>query len=108
MLGVLVVEVSEERPLGIGVVAPGILAVVRRTSDETLLVLANLSDEAVDGFTLDLDAGLPCGATFTSAETIFGAATATPPVVTAGGRFAAYAPLRGLGPKESVVIRLSP
>jgi hypothetical protein len=84
----------------------GVYAVLRQDGDETLLVLANLGDEAIDGAGLTLDAGPLCGEPI--AEIIFGSAAVTAPTVTASGGFDGYVPVAHLEPRQAVVVRLSP
>ena len=84
----------------------GVYAVLRQGVDETLLVLANLGDEAVDGASLTLASGPLCGRP--TAEVLFGAADVAAPSVTAGGGFDGYVPVTHLEPRQAVVVRLSP
>jgi glycosidase len=82
-----------------------VAAFLRADGSEALLVVANVSDEPVAGPTLSLDAGPLCGEP--RGEVLFGPAdAAASPVVTATGGFAAYGAVEGLGPRDTVVIRL--
>jgi glycosidase len=84
----------------------GIVAFLRHVPGETLLVVANVSNQPLDAVRLDLEAGPLCGAP--AADTILGDGVAAPPTVTAAGGFADYAPLERLAPREAVVLRIGP
>jgi glycosidase len=87
--------------------APSVLAVLRSTPDERLVVISNLSAEGVTGPLLGLADGPLCGQP--SAEVVFGGApTVTAPQVTATGGLADWRPLDKLDPRQTVVIRLAP
>jgi glycosidase len=82
-----------------------VLAFLRATPDETLLVASNLAKEPVANPELSLADGPLCGQP--SAEALLGAsAHVRAPQVTATGGFDAYRPIDNLGPRQTVVIRL--
>ena len=84
-----------------------VVAFLRFDGSETLLVVANVSDEPVAGLELSVEAGPLCGQP--RGEVLFGPAdAAASPVVTAAGGFEGYRPVGGLGPREAIVIRLAP
>jgi glycosidase len=90
--------------------AGAVLATIRRTPAETLLVLANLGTAAVSGETVSLAAGPLCGTL--SARVIFGgsqpAATLPPPIITSSGGLVPYTPVATLAPESVTVIALGP
>jgi glycosidase len=74
-------------------------------SDGAVLVVANVADRPVPSFTLSLAEGPLCGVA--EAETLRGPAIAAAPKVSASGGFDDYAPLtEGLGPRETLIVRL--
>lgn len=82
-----------------------VLAFLRTTPEETLLVVSNLSKEPVANPELSLADGPLCGEP--SANALLGAsARVRAPQVTATGGFDAYRPIDSLGSRETVVIRL--
>ncbi len=81
-------------------------AMVRSTADEQLLVLSNLSDAAVSGYTLDLAEGPLCGAP--KARVAYGSGTPVAPSITVSGGFSAWSPLPELPPRSVTVISLEP
>ncbi|HYO87771.1 MAG TPA: alpha-amylase family glycosyl hydrolase, partial [Candidatus Limnocylindrales bacterium] len=83
-----------------------VYAFLRRTPEDTLLVLINYTDQVVTDLLLEARAGaLP---PVTQAEVIFGAATeATIPQLAEDGSFEDWAPIPSLGPHDTVIIRLS-
>jgi alpha-amylase len=86
--------------------ASSVAAFLRSDGNETLLVVANVSDEPVAEVELSVGAGPLCGEP--RGEVVFGPAKApASPVVTAAGGFEAYRPVDGLGPREAIVIRLA-
>jgi len=83
-----------------------IVAYLRSAASETLLVVANVSDEPVTRLELSVDAGRLCGQP--RGEVLFGPAdAAATPVVTTAGGFEAYRPVEMLGPREAIVISLA-
>lgn len=82
-----------------------VYAFLRRTDDETLLVLINYTDDTISDLTLSARAGALTPVT--QAGTIFGAADATAPTVAGDGSFADYAPVSSLAPYETIIVRLS-
>lgn len=82
-----------------------VYAFLRRSADETVLVLINYGDETVTDLTLSARAGaLPA---VMQAETVFGTAEAWIPAVAEDGSFEGYAPVESLAPYETVIIGLS-
>ena len=91
--------------------ASSVLATLRTTPDETLVVLFNLADEAVAAPTLSLLDGRLCGQP--TGTVVFSATPAAPrpvaaPPVNATGGLNPWQPVESLGPRETVVIRLTP
>ncbi len=84
----------------------GIHAYLRTDADEVIAVIANVSDEPIDGASLTLDAGPLCGVP--TVDVLFGDAAVTAPTVNADGGFDAYVPIEHLEPRQAVVVRLSP
>jgi alpha-amylase len=78
-----------------------VLAVARRSTEETVLVITNLGITAASGPTVDLSplAGCHPGGGGTA---IYGTATIAPP----GGDLSAYRPVDQLAPGQTLVIRL--
>ncbi len=87
-----------------------VLATLRRSSDETLLVLANLATTAVTDETISLDPGSLCGSL--NARIVYSTAGLTgnlpAPVVSATGGLAGYQPIGSLAPQSVTVIALDP
>ena len=78
-----------------------VLAVARRSTEETVLVITNLGITAASGPTVDLSplgGCIPAG----GGTAIYGSATIAP----AGGDLTAYRPVDQLAPGQTVVIRL--
>ncbi len=93
--GTALVESSDER----------LYALLRYDAAGALLVLVNVSEEPVTGYTLALDGGpLPAGV---GASLLLGEGDPAPPDVADGG-FSGYTPLPDLAPYSSAVIRLAP
>ena len=91
--------------------AEPVIAWLRTTADETLLVVVNVSDEPVDTYGLALDGGPLCGpVTARLVGTIGGDPGAAPsaPQVTADGGLDGYEPLPVLAPRSGHVIALEP
>ena len=99
---------TEHRALAIGdqiavdAEAPSVVAYLRNAPGQTLLVVSNLADGAVDGPALRLEAGPLCGAP--AARVVHGVGQAADPVIGATGGFDGYIPVPRLGPRESIVI----
>ncbi|NDJ62150.1 MAG: alpha-amylase [Chloroflexi bacterium] len=92
---------------GIRAISQPIYPFLRVTPDETLLVVINLSDEAISDYGLTLDEG-PL-ATVSGAEIMFapsGAAAISIPELNGAGGFAAYQPLPELPPRSTLIIQL--
>ncbi len=91
--------------------AEPVIAWLRTTADETLLVVVNVSDEPVDTYGLALDGGPLCGpVTARLVGTIGGDPGAAPgaPQVTVDGGLGGYEPLPVLAPRSGYVIALEP
>jgi glycosidase len=86
--------------------ASSVVAYLRHVPGQTMLVVANLADEAVDGPALRLEAGPLCGAP--SAHVVLGVGQAADPVIGPTGGFDGYVPVARLGPRESIVIEFGP
>ena len=89
--------------------AGAVLATIRRTAEETLLVLANLGTLPVSAETVTLAAGPLCGTPH--ATLILGApglADPSAPVVTPSGGLAPYVPVATLAAQSVTVIALRP
>ena len=78
-----------------------VVAFLRHAADETILVVANLTDQPTSSVTLDLEAGPLCRVA--SMEILHGTADFVLPTVTAQGGFDAYQPVPGLRPREVLV-----
>ncbi len=88
-------------------VVPGsknVYSFLRFTEDETLLILVNLSDEAVTDYALTLSEGPLSGQP--GAEIIFGEGEAALPTLNAAGGFDDYKPLDTLPPQSSTIVQL--
>lgn len=85
-----------------------VLAAIRSTPDETLLVVVNASDKPVAAPVLSLAVGPLCGSP--NARFVVGDGTARPlsPAVLAGGGFSGYRPLDSVPPQSVSVIALAP
>jgi len=90
---------------------PAVVATLRRSGDQTLLVLVNLSSAPAADVGLTLDAGPLCG-TVRAAPVATDEAPAPPvalgPLVTAGGGFAGYVPVAELPPRSLSIWQLEP
>jgi glycosidase len=84
--------------------APSVVAYLRHSPRQTMLVVVNLADETVDAPVLSLERGPLCGTP--SVRVVYGSGEATDPVVGATGGFDAYVPVPRLGPREGIVIEL--
>jgi alpha-amylase len=85
---------------------PAVSASLRQALDETVLVVANLGDEAISGVGLSLDAGSLCGTPTT--ESLLGPGDIASPSITATGGLDGYVPVARLGARETLVVRLAP
>lgn len=81
---------------------PRVHAFWRYTNDEVLLVVVNLGDEPVSGYTLDSPAG-PLSPGMTAAL-VYGAGELAQPTITGAGGLAGYTPLSELPPQAGTVI----
>jgi len=79
---------------------------IRHSEGETVLVIANLSNQPVTDYQLALSQGPLNGKP--RAQLLLGTGQPAPPVVNAAGGFDAYKPLPNLAPKSSQVILLKP
>lgn len=90
--------------------AGSVLATIRRTSDETLLVLANLGTTAVTDETVSLASGPLCGTP--AARVVYSSAGVTgvlpSPIITATGGLAPYRPIASLAPQSVTVLAIGP
>ena len=82
-----------------------ILSYLRASSDETLLVLINIDDVPVSGYTLELSLG-PLSGSYQSAS-LLGASVISPLTANAKGGFDGYIPLSELPPYSVFVIQLT-
>jgi glycosidase len=83
-----------------------LLAFLRHSENETLLVLINPSKNTVTDYSLDLEAGPLSGPV--QAELLFGIGSPMTPDVTDTGGFSGYAPIETLPPQSTFVIQLTP
>lgn len=77
---------------------------IRQNMDETLLVLINVSDEAVSDYHLNLESGALSD--ITAATPLLGQGEVTVPMVNANGGFDDYVPVAELAPYSTTVIQL--
>ncbi len=82
----------------------GVYACLRYAEDETLLVVVNLSRQAVDDYALSLAESLLAGEL--DAALLLGDGEARAPQIDEAGGFAGYVPLDSLPPQSSFVIQL--
>lgn len=92
--------------LEVDAASDAVVASLRTTPDETLLVVANLAAEPVSDYALGLAAGPLCGSP--SATIVHGGGSPEPPRVEAGGGFSGYRPLASLPAHGLTVIALQP
>jgi glycosidase len=78
---------------------------IRHTADETLLVLVNLSDEAVSDYAVTLESGVLAGTA--SAVLLLGEGELIAATVNTDGGFSDYTPLPELAPDSTTIIQLS-
>jgi alpha-amylase len=94
----------------VGASSRKVAASVRVDGAEQLLVVQNLSADAVDGVRLNLKSGPLCGTP--AADVVYASASVppsgAPPVVSPHGGFSNYVPIDELQARSTVVIRLSP
>ena len=84
----------------------GVYAYLRHAGEETIAVVANLTDEPVDGASLTLGTGPLCGKP--AADLLLGQGSVAAPIVNGAGGFDAYVPVQHLEPRQAVIFRLSP
>jgi alpha-amylase len=82
-----------------------VVAFLRTSGEEAVLVAANLGTEPVAAPALSLSAGPLCGSV--SAKTLLGQDGAAAPAITAGGGFDDYVPIESLAGRETLVIELT-
>ncbi|MBF6605302.1 MAG: DUF3459 domain-containing protein [Chloroflexi bacterium] len=87
-----------------------VLATIRRSADETLLVLANLGTTAVTNETVSLASGPLCGTPAVRVVYGSGGVTGDPPspIITATGGLAPYRPIANLAPQSVTVLAFGP
>lgn len=83
---------------------PAVYAVLRRTADQTLLVMVNLEETPISDYQLSLSEKLLTDGTVTPAS-LFGTIEATP-VTISGGMFSGYKPVNELRPYKSYIFAL--
>jgi len=83
-----------------------VVATLRSTPLERLLLVANLSDAPVSGYALDLPAGALCGSP--TAEAILGARAVGSPMVLPDGSVTGYRPFSTLAPRSVAIVALNP
>ena len=81
-----------------------VYAALRYGEGETILIVANLSEDAVSEYALSLSSGPLAGVA--SAQMLLGEGSPAAPKINVTGGFDAYAPLPTLPPKSAVVIAL--
>jgi glycosidase len=91
--------------------AEAVIAWIRATADETLLIIANVSDQLVSDYGLTLDEGPLCGVLHAGlvAKAPFGGVvpTAEAPVVSSSGGLDAYKPFQSIGPRSGFILELT-
>ena len=85
--------------------ASSVYSFIRHTADDALLVVVNLLQEPVDGYTLSLAEGPLSGAV--GATLLFGAGAVGAPAVNDAGGFDAYTPLPTLPARSSFIVALT-
>lgn len=80
----------------------GIYAFLRHDSEQTLLVIVNLADEAAEGFTLSLDRS---DGDLSSPTLIYGEGAVAAPTVNADGGFVDFAPVSALEARGLLVLQ---
>lgn len=84
-----------------------IMAYLRQTEGETVLVLVNLSNRQIEDYALTLESG-GLATSVSSAELLFGhSETVTVPQVSEAGGFAEYQPLPSIAPYATYVLKLN-
>ncbi len=83
-----------------------LIAFLRQSSDEKLLVVINLDEKPVSDYSLTLASSRLTGTL--KATELLNAAQVVPPVLNAQGGFANYKPAAELAPRTGYVIRLTP
>ena len=83
-----------------------LIAFLRQSSDEKLLVVINLDEQPVNDYVLTL-ANSKLTGTLKATE-LLNAAEAVPPALDAQGGFTDYRPIAELAPRTGYVIQLTP
>ena len=86
--------------------SPGIYAYLRHAGEESIAVVANLTDQAITAPSLSIAAGPLCGAP--RAASLLGAAVQSAPTISPSGGFVGYVPVAHLEAQDALVIRFSP
>lgn len=86
--------------------AKRLVAYLRTSEDQTVLVIINVDDQPATDYTLTLENG-PLAGEYTL-STLFGEGNATPLTVSAAGGFEAYTPLAEIPPYAVLVFELTP
>ena len=81
--------------------ARGVYAFLRSDEQERLLVLINLDDEPIEGFTLSL---AESGRDLSAPKAVFGGSEISAPVLNAVGGFNAYVPVQALNAHSTIVL----
>jgi glycosidase len=79
---------------------------LRYTGDEAIVVIINLSTEAIDDYRLSLDSG-SLGES-REVEVLFGSGDVSAPEVNAAGGFDSYTPVSILPPQSTLIVRFAP
>lgn len=91
--------------------AEPVIAWLRTTADQTLLVVANVSDEPVSAYGVSLEGGPLCGPLAARLVGTIGGdpgRSPAPPVLTVEGGLDGYVPFPVLAPRSGYVIALEP
>jgi glycosidase len=80
----------------------GVVAFLRHTDEETILVLVNMSHQTVTNYDLSLAAGQLQGST--QAELFLGDGTVAAPSLNGAGGFDSYKPIETLEPQSTYII----
>jgi glycosidase len=90
----------------LGSTASSVLAYLRQADGESIVVVSNLADTAVEHPSLSLASGPLCGTP--GAETLLGPAVASPPVISPTGGVDGWIPVDRLAARTTIVVRLVP
>jgi alpha-amylase len=89
---------------GVDSSVPQVYSLLRQSGGETLLILANLSNQPVKGYKLALDSGPLKGRV--KASLLFGEGAPASPALNAHGGFSAYTPLAEIPPYGVAILTL--